>query len=149
MTERRRLRLDIPSRLLHGRVRTSTLALCLLWLGMWMLYLFINQEPEPEGGVPQQAVIISDRPYVPYVPPVEPEPVPTVEQFPTESTTVPPTGTPTPTEDTTGPGDATTAVPTTAVPTTAGQAPFQFPRIPGIPNLGDRPGTEPTGESGG
>lgn len=153
MTEHRRPRLSIPSRLLHGHLRTSTLALCLLWLGLWMVYLFLNQEPEPEGGVPQQAVIISDQPYVPYVPPVEQEttqaPVPTTEQYPTESTTVPTTGVPVPTDDATAPGVVPQTVPTNTVPTTTGgQAPFQLPRIPGLTNFDEEPTTEPTGGSG-
>ena len=57
----------IPSHLFGGKVRTATLALCVLWLALWVLYLFLNQ-PDKPAEAPPSAVIISETPYVPFVP---------------------------------------------------------------------------------
>lgn len=130
----------IPSHLFRGRVRTSTLVLCLLWLGMWVGYLYLNQ---PEDA-PPQSVVISNTPYVPYVPPADAAPT----HQPTPTTTVPtetPAGTTTP-----GAGTTTTpggSAPQTTVTTTDG-LPFDLPRIPGLPGFDSGTDSEQTGESG-
>lgn len=135
-----RPRLQVPSHLFRGRVRTTTLVMCVLWLGMWVTYLILNQ-PDDHAQAPQQAVLISDTPYVPYVP--------------AESTThapAPPTtsGAPTPTTSGTptspGPGaPGSTSSPTTD---TTGILPFELPEIPGMPGF-DGGNDSETGEDSG
>jgi len=34
-----RPQIKIPARLFGGRMRTTTVAMCVTWLGLWMLYL--------------------------------------------------------------------------------------------------------------
>ncbi|WP_416061347.1 hypothetical protein [Rhodococcus indonesiensis] len=151
MSERRRF--HIPDHVLGGRVRTTTLSLCLLWVGLWLLYVYLNPEDEQSAAAPPGAVVVSDVPYVPYVPePTTVEPTP-VEPVPT--TTAPTTTEPTPT--TTGPtptgpgstpgGRGSEAVPGAPAPTTTTTQPgLRLPEIP-IPGLGNSSPTEPTGES--
>lgn len=146
MTEQQRRRVRIPARLFGGKVRTTTFSLCVLWVGLWMLYLFLNQPEEPIDA-PPTAVIISDMPYVPYVPPVETPPstqttVPgTTTDTPTPSTTVPPTGSVAPTS-------AVPTAPSTVPTTTTRQFPFDLPQIPGFPGGSDTSDTTGTGEPG-
>lgn len=156
--ERQRRPVRIPSRLFGGRVRTATLAMCLLWAGLWALYLTLNQPVDQVGqvDVPQQAVIISETPYVPFTPPAQTTEqwYPTTTEMPsTESPTV--TTTPSETSGTPGetpgtPGDtpapATGTQPPTA--TTTDAIPFRLPQIPGLPGFEGESGTEPTGEPG-
>lgn len=131
MSERRQRRLHIPSHLLGGRLRTTTLILCSLWVGLWLLYLFLNQPDEPGPGAPATAVIISETPYVPYVPPAP------VEEAPSRSVpeTAAPTGTDTPTPVPTTAGTtppAPTAPPTTSTVPPNRPFPFELPQIPGL-----------------
>ena len=81
----------IPSHLLGGRIRTTTFALCTLWLALWVTYLFLNP-PEDTPDAPSTAVIISETPYVPYVPPATTAPqeksVPETTDTPYPPTTV-------------------------------------------------------------
>ncbi|MFD6897721.1 hypothetical protein ACFWB0_24705 [Rhodococcus sp. NPDC060086] len=150
--ERQRRPVRIPSRLFGGRVRTATLAMCFLWAGLWVLYLTLNQpvDQADQVDVPQQAVIISETPYVPFTPPAQ-----TTEQwYPTTTTEMPstesPTVTTTPGETPEAPGDtpapATGTQPPTATTTDAN--PFRLPLIPGLPGFDGESGTEPTGEPG-
>ncbi|MEE2057604.1 hypothetical protein [Rhodococcus artemisiae] len=144
--DQRRRRIRIPSHLLHGRVRTSTLALCTLWLVMWGAYLTLGQD-DSNAGSPAGAVMISETPYVPYVPPVQ-----TTEQsYPTTTTEITPTETPTETPSvTTTPRD--TPAPTTGTEqptvTTTDSNPFRLPQIPGLPGFDGESGSEQTGEPG-
>ncbi len=133
-THRRR----IPSHLLGGRIRTTTFALCTLWLALWVTYLFLNQ-PEDTPAAPSTAVLISETPYVPYVPPATT--VPEEEYVPeTTDTPYPPTTSslsrPTPSTDAPGSEQGVVPqqdVPTTGIPTTTNrQFPFDLPRIPGV-----------------
>ncbi|WP_033097115.1 hypothetical protein [Rhodococcus sp. p52] len=126
----------IPSHLLGGRIRTTTFALCTLWLALWVTYLFLNP-PEDTPDAPSTAVIISETPYVPYVPPATTAPqeksVPETTDTPyppTTSSTFPPTtatGVPGREQGGTPPQDATTTAPPT---TTNRQFPFDLPTIP-------------------
>ena len=133
-THRRR----IPSHLLGGRIRTTTFALCSLWVGLWVLYLFLNQPEDAPAAAPSTAVIISETPYVPYVPPattVPPQELPsTTTEAPYPSTTVPTL--PSTTTAVPGPqqGATPSPVPTTPAPTTttSRQFPFELPTIPGL-----------------
>ncbi|WP_016933535.1 hypothetical protein [Rhodococcus sp. R1101] len=136
--EREPHRRRIPSHLLGGRMRTTTFALCSLWVGMWVLYLFLNQ-PEDTPAAPSSAVIISETPYVPYVPPAATVPpqksTPETTDTPYPSTT---SSTFPPTTSTSVPGSPQGVLPpqaptTTAPPTTTTrQLPFDLPRIPGL-----------------
>lgn len=140
----------IPSHLLGGRIRTTTFALCTLWLALWVTYLFLNQ-PEGTPDAPSTAVIISETPYVPYVPPATTAPqeksVPETTDTPyppTTSSTFPPTtatGVPGREQGGTPPQDATTTAPPT---TTNRQFPFDLPTIPGLNDQQDPTVTEDT-----
>ncbi len=144
----------IPSHLFGGKVRTATLALCVLWLALWVLYLFLNQ-PDKPAEAPPSAVIISETPYVPLVPaPSSPVPpvttVPPTESF-APTSTVPPTTTGTVSPN---PGVAPTttapqnpSAPTTGTTTTTRQMPFDL-QIPGLPSVGDQSDTSETSEPG-
>lgn len=144
----------IPSHLLGGKVRTATLGLCVLWLALWVLYLFLNQ-PDKPAEAPPSAVIISETPYVPFVPsPSTPEPsvptVPPTESFVPDSTvpstttgTVPPNPGVAPT--TTPPQNP--SAPTTGTTTTTRQMPFDL-QIPGLPTVDEQSDTPGTGEPG-
>ncbi|WP_245687984.1 hypothetical protein [Rhodococcus phenolicus] len=133
-----RKRFKIPNRLFGGRLRTTTVAMCVAWFGLWMLYLYLNQDDE-QTPAPQGAVVISDTPYVPYVPPADPTTAPsTVPE--TTGTTAPTTaGTPTSIPTTTAPPVTTTAPTTTQTPL------FRLPEIPGIPGLEGGNGGDGTG----
>lgn len=141
----------IPSHLFGGKVRTATLGLCLLWVALWMLYLFLNQ-PDKPAEVPPSAVIISDTPYVPYVPPVSTAPSatlpPTVTPDPSRTDTPPPV---TATTVPSAPGAPTTTrtVPSVPAPTTTTtrQMPFDL-QIPGLPSVDEQNDTSETGEPG-
>jgi len=144
----------IPSHLFGGKVRTATLALCLLWFALWVLYLFLNQ-PDKPAEAPPSAVIISDTPYVPFVPtPSSPEPlstVPPTESFaptstvpPTPSATVPPNPGVAPTTTTPQNPSAPSTGTTT---TTTRQMPFDL-QIPGLPSVDEQNDTSETGEPG-
>ncbi|UYP17768.1 hypothetical protein OED52_13915 [Rhodococcus sp. Z13] len=141
-------RRHIPAHILGGRVRTTTLALCLLWLGLWFLYLFLNQ-PEDSTPPPADAVVISSTPYVPLVPETAtPTETPyTTTDTPVPTTTVAPTGSPTPgsPQDTTGPGssESTTGTSTT---TTDRPFPFELPHIPGLTDNRNSDTPDGTGE---
>ncbi|MEU5843389.1 hypothetical protein [Rhodococcus sp. NPDC047139] len=129
-------RRHIPSHLLGGRIRTTTFALCSLWVGLWVLYQFLNQPDEPPSA-PSTAVIISETPYVPYVPPATtpaPQQSPFATTAPSPSTTVPTAPPPTTTVPAPRQGQTTTQqVPTTPTPTTTTrQFPFDLPTIPGL-----------------
>ncbi|WP_407107318.1 hypothetical protein [Rhodococcus aetherivorans] len=144
MSEPRRF--HIPDHVFGGRLRTATLALCLVWLGLWVLYLYLN--PEEEQGTataPPGAVVVSETPYVPYVPePTTAEPsLTTTTTEPTPTTTTPaPTGT-----GSTPGGAGSRTVPEAPAPTTTTTQPgLRLPEIP-IPGLGDSSPAEPTGES--
>ncbi|MGW0021118.1 hypothetical protein ACWDUD_22595 [Rhodococcus sp. NPDC003382] len=124
-----RPQIKIPPKLFGGRMRTTTVAMCVTWLGLWMLYLYLNQDEEPAVPAQPGAVVISETPYVPFVAPAE-TPATTAE------TTVPQSSTPTTTTD------APTSVPavpepsvTTTAPTTTETPRFRLPEIPGIPGL--------------
>ncbi|MFD6883834.1 hypothetical protein [Rhodococcus sp. NPDC060084] len=141
----------IPSHLLGGKVRTATLGLCVLWLALWMLYLFLNQ-PDKPAEVPPSAVIISETPYVPYVPPAST--APTATTLPPTATTYP-SGTGTPPSVTTtvppNPGVPTATrtepappAPTTGTTTTTRQMPFDL-QIPGLPSVDEQSDTSETG----
>lgn len=140
----------IPSHLLGGRIRTTTFALCTLWLALWVTYLFLNQ-PEDTPDAPSTAVIISETPYVPYVPPATTAPqeksVPETTDTPyppTTSSTFPPTtatGVPGREQGGTPSQDATTTAPPTA---TNRQFPFDLPTIPGLNDQQDPTVTEDT-----
>ena len=101
MSDEKRFWSRIPSHLFGGKVRTATLGLCVLWLALWMLYLFLNQ-PDKPAEVPPSAVIISETPYVPYVPPASTAPT---------ATTLPPTATTYPSGTGTPPSVTTTVPP--------------------------------------
>lgn len=132
----------IPSHLLGGRIRTTTFALCTLWLALWVTYLFLNQ-PEDTPDAPSTAVIISETPYVPYVPPATTAPqeksVPETTDTPYPPTTA--TGVPGREQGGTPPQDATTTAPPT---TTNRQFPFDLPTIPGPNDQQDPTVTEDT-----
>ena len=138
----------IPSHLLGGRIRTTTFVLCAVWVGMWLLYQFLNQ-PEETPPAPSTAVIISETPYVPYVPPAATTTVPPSESntttgTPYPSTTVPtaPSATPPPSAPAPQQGVSPQQVPTTPTPTTTTrQFPFELPQIPGLSE--NREGTVP------
>lgn len=136
----------IPTHLFHGRVRTGTLALCVLWLALWATYLVLNQ-PEETAAAPAEAVLISETPYVPYVPPVQ-----TTEQsYPTTTTeVVPSTTAPTSTTPPTTSGDTPAPTTGTQLPTTTttDANPFRLPQIPGLPGFDGESSTEQTGEPG-
>lgn len=132
----------IPSHLLGGRIRTTTFALCTLWLALWVTYLFLNQ-PEDTPDAPSTAVIISETPYVPYVPPATTAPqeksVPETTDTPYPPTTA--TGVPGREQGGTPSQDATTTAPPTA---TNRQFPFDLPTIPGLNDQQDPTVTEDT-----
>lgn len=139
---RPRPRLRVPGRLFGGRFRTTTVAMCVAWLGLWVLYLYLNQDTDQAPAQPG-AVVISETPYVPYVPPVEP--LPSQTTAPVTTTTPTTTGSPTSVPTTTAPSVTTTAPTTTETPL------FRLPTIPGIPGLEggtDGGGTEPSGAPG-
>lgn len=143
-------RFAVPPRLFGGRVRTTTLALCTLWLGMWLLYLFLNQ-PENQGAeAPATAVIISETPYVPYVPPAasyEPD-VPATDAPSTEDAVPSDADTPTTPETTVQTTPFGTPTPTpTQEPSPNRQFPFEVPRVPGIFPQQVPPESEITGET--
>ncbi|MBM7460193.1 hypothetical protein ACIBED_05915 [Rhodococcus coprophilus] len=141
----------IPSHLFGGKVRTATLGLCLLWVALWMLYLFLNQ-PDKPAEVPPSAVIISDTPYVPYVPPASTAPSatlpPTVTPDPSGTGTPPPV-TATTVPSTPGAPTTTRTVPSAPAPTTTTtrQMPFDL-QIPGLPSVNEQNDTSETGEPG-
>ncbi|WP_443208844.1 hypothetical protein [Rhodococcus rhodochrous] len=132
----------IPSHLLGGRIRTTTFALCTLWLALWVTYLFLNP-PEDTPDAPSTAVIISETPYVPYVPPATTAPqeksVPETTDTPYPPTTA--TGVPGREQGGTPSQDATTTAPPTA---TNRQFPFDLPTIPGLNDQQDPTVTEDT-----
>ncbi|MCK0091034.1 hypothetical protein HCA61_01415 [Rhodococcus sp. HNM0563] len=145
--DQRSHRIRIPTHLFRGRVRTSTLVLCIVWLGLWAAYLTLNQDKSQADGTgtpPTGAVIISETPFVPYVPPASS----TEQAPPTTTTDVAPSSEPT--TATTTPGDTPAPMTGTQPPetTTADANPFRLPQIPGLPGFDGESGTEPTGEPG-
>lgn len=111
----------IPARLFGGRVRTSTLALCILWLGLYTLHAYLNPEVESvEGPVLGPAVTTS-----------EPARVPTYEPTTTETTQELPTTTVTVPEPTL---EMPSITPSEQTPTTTSSSPLPFgipPILPG------------------
>ncbi|NLU81994.1 hypothetical protein [Rhodococcus sp. HNM0569] len=102
-------RVKIPPRLFGGKVRTTTLALCVLWIGLYLLNGHFN--PSEEGSVQG------------------PQPVSDVAPPPATTTTVPPPATTEPTTTETYPTTTTTTGPS---PSTSSGI-----RIPGSGEGGD------------
>lgn len=146
--ESTRPHVQVPSHLFRGRVRTSTFAMCVLWLGLWVGYLILNQ-PDDTSGAPQQAVMISDTPYVPYQPPSGGN---SANSDPGSADSPTPTGTPTTSPTSGAPETAVPRAPVSGTPpttaTTTGVLPFELPEIPGLPGFDGGTDSE-TGEDSG
>ena len=138
----------LPSKLFGGRVRTSTLVLCLLWVALYTLYTSLNPA-EDAGQAPPPAPTITT-------------PVPSEEQVPVTSLPSSTVDTPTEITETT---ESTTTEPThrstpgltmpsqSTQPTTTTQ-PFGLPQLfpapaaPGTPTTMSPVPTAPSSQTG-
>jgi len=110
----------VPAKIFGGRVRTSTLVLCILWVLLYTLYTYLNPAEEVVQG-----------PVAPAVVPTREAPAPETTYPPstTEYTTELPSETLTTTETTPEPTPEQTA------PTATSRMPTTTPTLPfGIPN---------------
>jgi len=127
----------IPSRLFRGRVRTTTAALVIVFVGLLMLY---GQRSDHYKAIDEQnAAASATRTAAPRTTEETPEytePVRTSTRTPS-STSVPSTSSTTTSDSTTDPDSGQTA------PTTTTQPGFQFPTIPGVVLPGQTPTTTP------
>ncbi|MCQ4121375.1 hypothetical protein [Rhodococcus tibetensis] len=136
----------LPAKLFGGRVRTSTLVLCVLWVVLYTLYTSLNP-PEDSGQAPPPAPTISTP-----VPSEEPAPVTTLpsstSETPTETTDVTTTITATTPESTPGstmPSQSTQ--PTTTLPFGLPQL-FPAPATPSPPTTMSPVPTAPGSQTG-
>ncbi|AOW92269.1 hypothetical protein BFN03_04885 [Rhodococcus sp. WMMA185] len=88
----------VPAKLFGGRVRTSTLALCTLWVALYSLHAYLNPTPlEPiQGPVVPAVVPTGQAPTPTYTLPPQPTEMPTTTESVPE--TQPPEETPEPTQ---------------------------------------------------
>ncbi|MFC0450637.1 hypothetical protein [Rhodococcus jostii] len=136
----------LPAKILGGRVRTSTLALCILWVVLYTLYTYLNPAEEVVQG-----------PVAPAVVPTREAPAPETTFAPstTEYTTEPTSETLTTTESTPEPTPQQTAPTGTSQVTTTPTLPFGIPNpFPPAatgtpPTTSSVPTTSVTPQSGG
>ncbi|BAH54710.1 hypothetical protein [Rhodococcus opacus] len=103
----------LPAKILGGRVRTSTLVLCILWVVLYTLYTYLNPAEEVVQG------------------PVAPAVVPTREA-PLQETTLPTSEVETTIESTT---ETATTTETTSEPTPEQTAPTGTSQVTSTPTL--------------
>lgn len=142
--------MKLPERVFHDRVRTSTLLMCLLWLGLFMLYLYVK--PPVVQAVQQPVVPAKAAPYVPAAPVWDDPPV--VETTTAKSV---PTTTPSPsispstgaTSTSPGPSGTTTSRrPAAATSSSPTPEPRLLPSLQ-LPGMLEEPTTSvPTSEPG-
>ncbi len=105
-----------------GRARTSTVVLALLFVGLYVLYLYVRP-PDPPAGAPSGSTVQTSAPAA--TGPAEP----TETSAPTTTApTTEPTTAPSPTEESGPAGESPGRTPTTTVQPTAPEAPATPPR---------------------
>ncbi|MBV8785446.1 MAG: hypothetical protein JOZ00_02010 [Mycobacterium sp.] len=138
-----------PSHLFGGRVRTSTLALIIAFMGVWWLYATYRPEPTHNEPPPAQVVppgFVPDPNYtwVPRSRVQQPPDASTPKPTPTTTATTPP---PSPTPTTTAPPPfvlpTLPCVPPFCTPTTTPGAPGSGPSQPPQPGPGPVPTSAP------
>ncbi|WP_066913436.1 hypothetical protein [Millisia brevis] len=131
-----KLRDRIPERILGGRMRTSTLVLTVIWVGLLVLYGWLNPNGSGTDSTSSQTgdtnVVVPDGYQLTPVPIAPPT---TTVPEPTTTTSAPPTTT-SGSPETTGPAAGETSATSTAPTTTAGGFSIPGLSIPGLTQNG-------------